>query len=83
MADADDAAMMRRELDPATARMPEDEKIRFFTGVYTRCGAEAACRRAIDDYQQRAIDLIAGLTIDPKRTYGLASLAQSMTNRKI
>ena len=83
LADGRDLDTLLAELSPATARMGESEKIAFFTDVYQRCGAEAACRKAIEYYQRTALDALDRLSIDHRRTTALSTLAQSLTHRKV
>ena len=83
LADGPDLDTLLAELHPATARLSEAEKIAFFTDVYQRCGAEAACRKAIEYYQRAALDALGRLSVDHKRTTALATLAQSLTHRQV
>lgn len=82
MADGKNLETLLQEINPKKARMGEEEKIEFFKKVYAECGAESACRKAIEYYQATALDALNHLSIDRKRTKALSALAQSLTHRK-
>lgn len=81
--DEESRKIMIEELSPATSRLGNAEKIDYFCNIYKKCGAEQACREAILNYHEKALDLLENLSVEQKKLEPLKALANKLINRSI
>jgi len=82
-AESEDRESMVEALAPKTSRLNEDEKIARFCHIYIKCGAEQACREAIQRYHKQALALLENLSVSQQKLEPLKVLANKLINRSI